>query len=125
MKYPLYFFIFFGCINLSISQKQEINKKKELDSLLQKGIGFLYTQKDSLVYYFEKGLKYVPTAVLIAITSLAIFTQDDGNLNFNLINPYIYGALGSFISGFLFQKLLVTILFGMLTFFIFKVLLSI
>ena len=75
--------------------------------------------------YFEKGLKYVPTAVLMAISSLAIFTQNDGNLNFNLTNPYIYGALGSFISGFLFQKLLVTILFGMLTFFIFKVLLSI
>ena len=78
-----------------------------------------------LPFYFEKGLKYVPTAVLMAITSLAIFAQDDGNLNFNLTNPYIYGALGSFISGFLFQKLLVTILFGMLTFFIFKVLLSI
>ncbi|MGA0320145.1 MAG: hypothetical protein ACO3N5_11590, partial [bacterium] len=40
-------------------------------------------------------------------------------------NPYIYGALGSFITGFVFQKLFVTILFGMLTFFIFKVLLSI
>ena len=37
-----------------------------------------------LPFYFEKGLKYVPTAVLMAITSLAIFTQDDGNLNFNL-----------------------------------------
>ena len=61
-----------------------------------------------LPFYFEKGLKYVPTAVLMAITSLAIFTQDDGNLNFNLTNPYIYGALGSFISGFVFQKLLVT-----------------
>ena len=73
-----------------------------------------------LPFYFEKGLNYVPTAVLMAITSLAIFTQDDGNLNFNLTNPYIYGALGSFISGFVFQKLVVTILFGMLTFFIFK-----
>ena len=48
-----------------------------------------------LPLYFEKGLKYVPTAVLMAISSLAIFTQDDGNLNFNLTNPYIYGALGS------------------------------
>ena len=67
----------------------------------------------------------MPTAVLMAITSLAIFTQDNGNLNFNLTNPYIYGALGSFMTGFVFQKLFVTILFGMLTFFIFKVLLSI
>ena len=67
----------------------------------------------------------MPTSVLMAITSLAIFTQEDSNLNFNLTNPYIYGALGSFISGFLFQKLLLTILLGMLTFFIFKVLLSI
>ena len=74
-----------------------------------------------LPFYFEIGLKYVPTAVLMAITSLAIFAKDDGNFNFNVTNPYIYGALGSFISGFLFQKLLVTILFGMLTFFIFKV----
>ena len=74
-----------------------------------------------LPFYFEKGLKYVPTAVLMAITSLAIFAKDDGNFNFNVTNPYIYGALGSFISGFLFQKLLVTILFGMLTFLIFKV----
>ena len=61
-----------------------------------------------LPLYFEKGLKYVPTAVLMAISSLAIFTHDDGNLNFNFTNPYIYGALGSFISGFLFQKLLIT-----------------
>ena len=67
----------------------------------------------------------MPTAVLMAITSLAIFTQEDSNLYFNLRNPYIYGALGSFITGFVFQKLFVTILFGMLTFFIFKVLLSI
>ena len=74
-----------------------------------------------LPLYFEKGLKYVPTAVLMAISSLAIFTHDDGNLNFNVTNPYIYGALGSFISGLIFQKLLLTILFGMLTFFIFKV----
>ena len=54
-----------------------------------------------------------------------VFDEVNDALNFNLTNPYIYGALGSFISGFLFQKLLVTILFGMLTFFIFKVLLSI
>ena len=78
-----------------------------------------------LPFYFEKGLKYVPTAVLMAITSLAIFTQDDGNLNLNVTNPYIYGALGSFISGFVFQKHLVTILFGIFTFFIFKLLISI
>ena len=71
--------------------------------------------------YFEKDLKFVTTAVLMAISSLAIFTQDDGNLNFNVTNPYIYGALGSFISGFLFQKILLTILFGILTYFIFKV----
>ena len=73
-----------------------------------------------LPLYFEKGLKYVPTAVLMAISSLAIFTNDDGNLNFNVTNPYIYGALGSFISGFLFQRILLTILFGMSIFFIFK-----
>ncbi len=72
-----------------------------------------------LPLYFEKGLKYVLTAVLMVISSLAIFTHNDGNLNFNLTNPFIYGAIGSFISRFLFQKLLLTILFGMLTFFYF------
>ena len=80
-----------------------------------------FSNNFELTLYFEKGLKYVTTAVIMAISSLAIFTHDDGNLNFNVTNLYIYGALGSFISGFLFQKLLLTILFGMLTFFIFKV----
>ncbi|MCK8522616.1 CHAT domain-containing protein [Aquimarina sp. D1M17] len=53
MKYLVWGLLFFGSVQLISGQEQEHNTRKELDALVKKGIGFLYTEKDSLIYYFE------------------------------------------------------------------------
>lgn len=62
---------------------------------------------------FEQGLRYVPPAVLTAIIVPSVLMPDGGQLNLNLDNPYLIGALAACVIGGLFKNLLLTIVMSM------------
>ncbi|MCB5161828.1 AzlD domain-containing protein [Marinomonas algarum] len=69
--------------------------------------------------FIEKALKFVPVAVLTAIITPMIFLQDQA-LYLSLFNPWLLGALASFLVGIWRQQQLLTILVGVVVFFIAK-----
>ncbi|HKK98615.1 MAG TPA: AzlD domain-containing protein [Desulfotignum sp.] len=64
----------------------------------------------------EKGLRYVPPAVLTAIIVPAVLMPDGKTLDLNLDNPYLIGAIAACIIGGIFKNLLLTIVLGMVIF---------
>lgn len=65
---------------------------------------------------FERGLRYVPPVVLIAIIVPSVLMPNGEALNLKLSNPYLIGALAACVVGGLFKNLLLTIVMSMIVF---------
>ncbi|NVK73178.1 branched-chain amino acid transport [Marinomonas sp. CT5] len=86
------------------------------------GIRFaLFARADRVVMpaFVEKALKFVPVAVLTAIITPMILTPNH-QMEISLSNPWLLGALTSFIVGIWRQQQLLTILVGVVVFFVAK-----
>ncbi len=66
--------------------------------------------------WLEKGLGYVPPAVLTAIIVPSVLMPDGQTLDLNLNNPYLIGAIAACIIGGVFKNLLLTIVLSMVIF---------
>jgi branched-subunit amino acid transport protein len=66
--------------------------------------------------WLEKGLGYVPPAVLTAIIVPSVLMPDGQTLDLNLNNPYLIGAVAACIIGGVFKNLLLTIVLSMVIF---------
>lgn len=66
--------------------------------------------------WLEKGLGYVPPAVLTAIIVPSVLMPDGKTLDLNLHNPYLIGAVAACIIGGVFKNLLLTIVLSMVVF---------
>ena len=75
--------------------------------------------KFELPSLLKQALSYVPPAVLTAITVPAILMTDTG-MDLSLRNPYLIGALAAVAAGVISKKLMVTIVTGMVVFFIYR-----
>jgi branched-subunit amino acid transport protein len=64
----------------------------------------------------ERALRYVPVAVLMAITAPAILIPDGNSIQLSWTNPHLVGALAAFIAGWWKNNLLLTIMLGMSAF---------
>lgn len=75
-------------------------------------------------FSFPKGvvraLRYVPPAVLIAITVPAVLIPGGETIDPSWNNPYLFGALAALIVGLTARKLLLTILAGMAVFLVWQ-----
>jgi branched-subunit amino acid transport protein len=67
----------------------------------------------------NRSLKFIPPAVLTAITLPIIFMPED-KLDFTLSNPYLFASFVAVVAGIVSKNLLITILFGLGGFFIFN-----
>ncbi|WP_457554235.1 AzlD domain-containing protein [Desulfobacula sp.] len=65
---------------------------------------------------FERGLRYVPPAVLAAIIVPSVLMPNGETLNLKLSNPYLIGALTACAIGGLFKNMLLTIVVSMVVF---------
>ncbi|SLM31478.1 conserved membrane hypothetical protein [Desulfamplus magnetovallimortis] len=65
---------------------------------------------------FEKGLQYVPPAVLSAIIVPSVLIPTGDSINFTLSNPYLIGAIAACTVGWMFKNLLMTIVVSMTIF---------
>ena len=65
-------------------------------------------------------LRYVPPAVLTAIIVPAVLIPGGTSVNFSYTNPYLIGALVAFGVGWFSNNLLLTILLGMLAFWVWQ-----
>ncbi|WP_421852536.1 AzlD domain-containing protein [Marinomonas sp.] len=86
------------------------------------GVRFvLFARADKVVMpaFIEKALKFVPVAVLTAIITPMILMPNQ-YMDFSLSNPWLLGALAAFIVGIWRQQQLLTILVGVLVFFVAK-----
>jgi branched-subunit amino acid transport protein len=61
-------------------------------------------------------LRYVPPAVLTAITIPAVLIPSGTTVDFSYTNPYLVGALAAAVVGWISNNLLLTILAGMAVF---------
>ncbi|MDM8528653.1 AzlD domain-containing protein [Anaerolineales bacterium HSG24] len=69
-----------------------------------------------LPVYMTHALRYVPPAVLTAITVPAVLMPHGEQVELNLSNPYLVGALVACTVGWYSRNLLLTIVVGMVTF---------
>ena len=86
------------------------------------GVRFvLFARADKVVMptFIEKALKFVPVAVLTAIITPMILMPNQ-QVDFTLSNPWLLGALAAFVVGIWRQQQLLTILVGVLVFFVAK-----
>ena len=86
------------------------------------GVRFvLFARADKVVMpaFIEKALKFVPVAVLTAIITPMILMPNQ-QIDISLSNPWFLGALAAFIVGIWRQQQLLTILVGVLVFFVAK-----
>lgn len=86
------------------------------------GVRFvLFARADKVVMpaFIEKALKFVPVAVLTSIITPMIL-MPDRHMDLSLSNPWLLGALAAFIVGIWRQQQLLTILVGVLVFFVAK-----
>lgn len=69
-------------------------------------------------------LRYVPPAVLTAITVPAVLLPNGQTIEVSYTNPYLVGALAAFGVGWFSKNLLLTIVVGMAVFLVWQLLLS-
>ncbi|AEF54916.1 AzlD domain-containing protein [Marinomonas posidonica] len=67
--------------------------------------------------YVERALKYMPVAVLTAIITPMVL-MPSGEMDVSLDNPWLLGALAAFAVGIYRQHQLLTIVIGVLVFFV-------
>lgn len=65
---------------------------------------------------FERSLGYVPPAVLSAIIVPSVLMPTGDTLNLNLTNPYLIGAVAACAVGWIYKRLLLTIVVSMVVF---------
>lgn len=80
---------------------------------------FARAHKVVMPAFIERALKFVPVAVLTAIITPMILMPDK-QLALSLLNPWLLGALAAFGVGIWRQQQLLTILVGVLVFFVAK-----
>ncbi|KZN12372.1 AzlD domain-containing protein [Marinomonas sp. TW1] len=73
--------------------------------------------KVTMPSYVEQGLKYVPVAVLTAIITPMVL-MPSGEMDVSFDNPWLLGALAAFLVGIFRQQQLLTIVTGVLVFFV-------
>ncbi|GAA0219833.1 AzlD domain-containing protein [Marinomonas primoryensis] len=73
--------------------------------------------------FLERALKFVPVAVLTAIITPMILMPDQ-HINMSLFNPWLLGGIAAFVVGIWRQQQLLTILVGVIVFFVSKYVLS-
>lgn len=86
------------------------------------GVRFvLFARADKVVMpaFIERALKFVPVAVLTAIITPMILMPNQ-HMDLSLSNPWLLGAFAAFVVGIWQQQQLLTILVGVLVFFIAK-----
>ena len=86
------------------------------------GIRFcLFAKANKVVMpsWIEGALGFVPISVLSAIIVPMIF-MPDGKLNLGLDNPWLLGALAAFVVGLIKQNQLLTIVVGVVVFYLSK-----
>lgn len=66
--------------------------------------------------FLERSLAYVPPAVLTAIIVPAVIFPSGGGPEISLNNPYLVGAAGAIVIGWLTRNLLTTIVVSMCIF---------
>ena len=80
---------------------------------------FARAHKVEMPSFLDRALKFVPVAVLTSIIALMAFVSEH-QLNVSLENPWLLGALAAFIVGLWRQQQLLTILIGVVVFFVAK-----
>ncbi len=83
---------------------------------------FLFALADRirLAPWIEASLKFIPPAVLTAITIPAVLLPK-GDWHFSFSNPYLVSAIVAVAAGILIRNLLVTIGIGLAAFFTYRV----
>ena len=80
---------------------------------------FAFADRIRMAPWVESSLKFIPPAVLIAITLPAVLLPQ-GEWHLSLLNPYLVAALVTTAAGIATRNLLATIAIGLAAFFIFK-----
>ncbi|MFH0974334.1 MAG: AzlD domain-containing protein [Spirochaetota bacterium] len=84
---------------------------------------FLFALADriKMPVLMEASLKYIPPAVLIAITLPAVLLPN-GEWHISFSNSYLVSAIVTAIAGVITRNLLATIAIGLLSFFVYRML---
>jgi branched-subunit amino acid transport protein len=82
---------------------------------------FAFADRIRMAPWIESSLKFIPPAVLIAITMPAVLLPK-GEWHLSLYNPYLIAAIVTTAAGIVTKNLLATIAIGLAAFFIFKLL---
>ena len=72
----------------------------------------------------ERALRFVPVAVLMAIVAPAVLIPQGDSVQFSWQNPHLLGAFAAFLAGWWKNNLLLTIVVGMVAFFISRLLIG-
>ncbi|MDE8603321.1 AzlD domain-containing protein [Marinomonas sp. RSW2] len=80
---------------------------------------FARAHKVVMPAFLERALKFVPVAVLTAIITPMILMPDQ-HINISLLNPWLLGGVAAFVVGIWRQQQLLTILVGVVVFFVSK-----
>ncbi len=80
---------------------------------------FARAHKVKIPPWLERALKYVPVAVLSAII-MPMIIMPDKRLSLSVANPWLVGALVAFLVGIWRQHQLLTIVVGVVAFFLVK-----
>jgi branched-subunit amino acid transport protein len=78
---------------------------------------FALVDRIRMAPWIETSLKFIPPAVLTAITLPAVLLPN-GDWHLSLSNPYLVSAAVSLVAGILTRKLLATIGIGLAAFFV-------
>ena len=82
---------------------------------------FAFADRIRMAPWVESALKFIPPAVLIAITVPAVLLPE-GEWHLSLFNPYLVAALITTAAGIATRNLLATIAIGLAAFFTYKLL---
>lgn len=82
---------------------------------------FAFADRIRMASWMESALKYIPPAVLIAITVPAVVLPK-GEWHLSVSNPYLVAAVVTTAAGILTKNLLATIAVGLAAFFVYRLL---
>ncbi len=89
---------------------------------LPRMLPFALASRIRLPMWMQEAMSYVPIAVLtVIIVQTSLFKQDQ--LQLTLTNPYIWAAFAAFVVARIQAKLFITVLSGLIVFFIAKLML--
>ena len=82
---------------------------------------FAFADRIRMASWMETSLKYIPPAVLIAITVPAVVLPK-GDWHLSVSNPYLVAAVVTTAAGIMTKNLLATIAVGLAAFFVYRLL---